>query len=213
MVNYLELSIAQTGAPINVHLKMCYNSLDDTQRSMTIQSYCRTEYATYTEYGGLPSNQSCSVALNNMACDSCTVATCNATDTFQSTDAFDCSNVESNVVVEDVCGGNTIWKEFLAVEFPTSEPTGYPMTAEPTAAATTPQSPPPATDNEDDAVDSAPTVPDGQAPALAPTPATDSSPTSGALPSDTSGAALYPWASALPWVMMSGMLGLGIGWN
>ena len=192
MVNYLQLSIAQTGAPINVNVKMCYNALDNTQQQ-TIQSYCRTEYATYTVYGGLPSNQSCALELNNVACVSCNV------DTFQSTDSFDCSNVESDVVVDNICGGNTIWKQFLADEFPTTEPTGYP-----TAVSTPPAA------NEDDTVNNAPTVPDGGSPAPAPT-TIDSSPTSGVVPPSGTSSALKTWTT-LP-LVMGGLLSIGAALN
>lgn len=198
MVNYLELSIQQAGAPINVNIQFCYNALDDSQA--TIQSYCRTEYATYLEYGGLPSNQSCSVSLNDQACDSCTMAKCNATGSIESPAAFDCSDVESDVVVEDLCSGNTIWKQLFAADYPTTEPTGYP-TFMPAAGGNTPS---PLARN-DDSLDNAPTI------AIVPTAAPASSAIGNAT-TDASRAWMETTWSVMP-VIASGLVGLAVALN
>jgi hypothetical protein len=137
LTEFVNVTKTQAGSPLHAGFSLCYNALDySLPQASLIQNYCLTDFATYTTLGANPTNQSCAVVLNNQTCSSCTVSQCNATNPSESADSFDCSNVESNAIVDNICGGNSIFKQFFASVYPTSEPTSFP-TFLPTIAAST----------------------------------------------------------------------------
>lgn len=145
-VGLVQVTSESSGGEQVATQQFCYESLD-SQATIAIQSYCITEYATYLQSGQPPSEQSCAVTMNGQECNVCTMAPCNnSTDILQYVDSFDCSNVDSSAIVEDVCGGNTIWRQLLGDEFPTSEPTAFP-TFEPTVFAPVIDTTPPGNGN------------------------------------------------------------------
>ncbi|GKZ00231.1 hypothetical protein MPSEU_000976000 [Mayamaea pseudoterrestris] len=194
----------QEGDPLIVGLETCFEALDDSlPQADLLQSYCISNYATYADFQGQLLNQSCTVTFNDQACTSCSLTKCNASDTITSIGSFDCSNVASDVVVQDMCDGNNILKQLFAADYPTTEPTGYP-TFEPSVGVPTIDTLPP-----DDAGASS-----GPTPLLGSNNASNGRGDAAPTADDAAASESRAWSMSVYWsaastALVTGLLGLG----
>lgn len=130
----------QEGDQVQSSNEFCVQALDETlPQADLLQSYCVTSYATSLDATyGMPLFTTCNATFNNEACDSCTMSKCNGADVYYTISSVDCSNVNSQVVLEHICEGENLATLLFSENYPTSEPTSFPtFDAAPTLAPAT----------------------------------------------------------------------------
>ncbi|GKZ00232.1 hypothetical protein MPSEU_000976100 [Mayamaea pseudoterrestris] len=142
----LNVTNPQDADLLQIEFQTCYTVLDESlAQADVVQNYCTTRFQNFDVSTNSDTNstlelssESCNVTFNDQACSSCTISNCTLQNaTLASVDSFDCSNIESSVVVDGICEGNSVWKTLLAADYPTAEPT-ISATFEPSVGSPTP---------------------------------------------------------------------------